>query len=347
MTLMESITRAVVRLLLALPTRVQQWIAGSPVEIDGHRLYTEVAMALRLLNAMPNSDFTKLPLPEARAHLDSDARIFGAVSTVAHVEDITVPRRDGSVPARSYRNGTGELGTIVYYHGGGWVLGSLDSTDSVARFIAAHLNVLVISVDYRLAPEHPFPAAVHDAIDAYRWARKTYPGIVAVAGDSAGGNLSAVVSNETRDDPPDAQLLFFPVTDLANESKTYETFADGYFLTRAHMRWYAEHYTNPSERADPRVSPLLADLGDAKGVPPAIVYVAGFDVLRDEGVAYANKLKEAGVPTTLKVIGGHIHAFVNSTGVGVEGKKALGEAVEDLRGVLNTARVEKAKLAPV
>jgi acetyl esterase len=343
MAITEALTRFVVRFLCSLPNVIQQLIAGKPTEIDGQRLYTEVQMALRLLNAMPDNDFTQLPLAEARTHLDAEARIFGGYLPVKHVEDTTIPTRDGSVPARVYQHHNESMATVVYFHGGEWVLGSLDSTDSVCRFIAHHLNVVVVSVAYRLAPEHPFPAGLNDAIDAYRHVRahKEWGHVVAVAGDSAGGNLSAVIANETRDDPPDAQLLFFPATDLASESTSYKLFADGFFLTAAHVRWYIERYATPEQRKDPRVSPLFADLGDGTNIAPALVWVASFDVLRDEGVAYAEKLKKLGVPTTLKVVTGHIHAFTNATGVGNEGKKALHEAVEALRGLLEKARAER------
>lgn len=299
-------------------------------------------MALRFLNALPGNAFENLPLPQARAQIDAEARIFGSALPVRQVEDITIPTRAGGVPGRTYEHNGDRLGTVVYFHGGGWVLGSLDSADSICRFIAHHLEVRVVAVDYRLAPEHPFPAAVEDAIDAYRWARRT-PGSVSVAGDSAGGNLSAVIALECRDDPPDAQLLFFPVTDLSRESESYRKFADGFFLTRKQMRWYGNHYVKQGESADVRVSPLLADLGDEKGIAPAHVAVAGFDVLRDEGVAYAEKLKNAGVPTTLQVVTGHIHAFTNATGVGITGTEALRESVEVLRGMLERASEGKAR----
>ncbi|MCU0295470.1 MAG: alpha/beta hydrolase [Candidatus Nanopelagicales bacterium] len=335
--------RAVIRGLGMLPEPAQRMIAGKPVEIDGQRLLTEVQMALRLLNAIPGSSFEDLPIPQARAQIDAEAMIFGDCEPVEVIEDILIPTRAGSVPGRVYIGSASSEpgGAVAYFHGGGWVVGGLTSTDSVCRFLAAHTDLVVVSVDYRLAPEHPFPAAVEDAIDAYRWLRShpQWGATVAVAGDSAGGNLSAVVSGQTLDDelgPPDFQLLFFPVTDASTKHHSYELFSEGYFLTEKQMDWYFGHYVpDPADRLDPRVSPLL---GDLRGHPPAHVAVSGFDVLRDEGIAYAHKLREAGVPTTLQVVEGHIHAFVNATGVGKWSKRALAEAVHALSEGMQQAR---------
>lgn len=338
----ERLTRGVIRTLGALPEPLQRAIAGKPVIVDGQQLYTEVQMALRLLNALPGSDFSTLPLPDARRQIDAEARIFGSTPEVAHVEDIEIPTRAGSVPARRYANPPADDidGVVVYFHGGGWVVGSLDSADSVCRFIAARSRLEVISVDYRLAPEHPYPAAVEDAVDAYLWARRERPGArVAVAGDSAGGNLSTAVCLATVDEPlgqPDYQLLFFPVTDLAAKSRSYELFAEGYFLTEKQMDWYRGHYlADPAHARDPLVSPLRADDAALAALPPAHVAVSGFDVLRDEGIAYADRLRACGVDVTSQLVEGHIHAFVNATGVGRLSRRALADAVDHLvRGLV-------------
>ena len=344
----ERVMRAVIRTLGALPGPIQRVIAGRPVVVDGQRLYTEVQMALRLLNALPGSDFSDLPLDRARAQIDAEARIFGGSLPVASVEDIEIPTRAGAVPARRYQNLPEADGTVVYFHGGGWVVGSLDSADSVCRFIAATSGLEVISVDYRLAPEHPFPAGVEDAIDSYRWVREHRPGRrIAVAGDSAGGNLSAVVSLATVGDAagaPDFQLLFFPVTDLSGKHRSYRLFSDGYFLTEKQMDWYRGHYLpTPAHALEPFASPLRAEASALTKLPPAHVAVSGFDVLRDEGIAYAERLRDAGVPTTLQVVEGHIHAFVNATGVGRLSSRALAESVGVLvRGLGGRAGVTDA-----
>ena len=335
--------RAVIRGLGMLPERAQRVIAGKPIEVDGQRLLTEVQMALRLLNAIPGSSFEELPIEQARQQIDAESMIFGDPEPVDVIEDIQIPTRDGSVAGRVYIGSASSptAGSVAYFHGGGWVVGSLVSVDSVCRFLAAHTDLVIVSVDYRLAPEHPFPAAVHDAVDAYRWLREhpDWGSTVAVAGDSAGGNLSAVVSAVTLEDengPPDFQLLFFPVTDVSTKHDSYRKFAKGYFLTEAQMDWYIAHYVpDPADRLDPRASPLL---GDPTGHPPAHVAVSGFDVLRDEGIAYAQKLRASGVPTTLQVVEGHIHAFVNATGVGKWSKRALAEATLALSDGMRQAR---------
>jgi acetyl esterase len=238
---------------------------------------------------------------------------------------VTVDGAVGPLDARLYLpEGAPRPGPlVVWFHGGGWVVGDLDSHDPACRFLAHASGVPLLSVAYRLAPEAPFPAAVDDALAAFRWAVHhaaslgADPHRVGVAGDSAGGNLAAVVSLlATRDGGPAPafQALVYPVTDLSRKSESYRRFAVGYFLTEAQMDWYRGHYLqDPAQAFDPRVSPLLAE--DLTGLPPAYVTVGGFDPLRDETVAYARRLQDAGVPTTLRVHPGLIHAFVNAAGV--------------------------------
>lgn len=341
-TPLMRVTRAVISGLGKLPEPAQRLIAGKPLTLGGNTMFTEVQMALRLLNAMPGESFENLPLDAGRRQIDEEAWIFGSTPEIGLVEEIDVPTRDGSVRARVYvaRPDRPTSGAVVYFHGGGWVLGGLDSTDSVCRAIADQTDLAVVSIDYRLAPEHPFPAALHDCLDAYRWVRAEgrWGDRVAVAGDSAGGNLAAVVSNLTIEEGgPDFQLLFFPVTDLGapraeDRTESYRLFADGFFLTAAQMDWYRGHYlATEADAVDPRVSPLLIDDAALAGVAPAHVAVAGFDPLRDEGIAYAEKLQAAGVPCTLQVATGHIHAFTNASGVGVTGAAELAESIDALR----------------
>lgn len=330
-----------------MPEWLQRRFAGPVVTIDGNDLYTEVQAALKVLNANPESSFERLPLDQARRQIDEEAWMFGSASRIRPVEDLVIPSADGGIPARRYTPlGTAPVvGTLVYFHGGGWVVGSLDSGHSGCGFLAAHANVTVFAIDYRLAPEHPFPAGIDDATAAFRWIRDNAeslgidPHTIAVGGDSAGGNFAAVVSIDTKNDAegaPAFQLLFFPVTDLSTKHPSYELFADGYFLTEAQMDWYKGHYLARAEDAgNPRVSPLLAR--DLAGLPPAYVAVSGFDVLRDEGLAYAARLREAGVPVTTRNHSGHIHGFVNSTGVGTTSASAMREASQALRDGLRAA----------
>jgi acetyl esterase len=205
----------------------------------------------------------------------------------------------------------------VYFHGGGWVIGDLETHDVLCRQITAAAGVSVIAVDYRLAPEHKFPAAVDDAWAATRWiaAHGAELGVdggkLAVGGDSAGGNLAAVVALLARDaggPPITAQVLIYPVTDLSAETQSYTDFAEGFALTRDSMRWFRAHYlTGPRDGDDWRASPLRAR--SHAGLPPALIVTAGFDPLRDEGAAYAMRLRDAGVMVDYVCFGGMIHGF--------------------------------------
>src|SRR4051812_6049769 len=262
---------------------------------------------------------------------------------MAHVGDLTLP--DAEIRARLYvPPGIPDPSPLlVYFHGGGYVCGDLDTHDSACRFLAAGAELRVLSVDYRLAPEHPFPAAVEDGLAALRFAsdnaKSLGAGPIAVGGDSAGGNLAAVVAQEARGEEhaPAVQLLIYPVTDWSRKAESYRLFREGFFLTEAEMDWYRAHYLpgDPGAARDPRASPLLAD--DLTGVAPACVVVAGFDPLRDEGIAYARRLEEAGVPTALRVYWGLVHGFVNATAVGRSPAAAMREVVETLRKGLTDA----------
>lgn len=344
--LSDRVARRVVRTLGRLPQPLKRAIAGKPISIDGQTLDVEAQVGVRLLNLAVGETFETLPVEEGRRQIDGEAWVFGYEHPVHDVRDLVLPGPGGDLPARIYRPaGLPALSAgLVYFHGGGWVLGNLASADSVCRYLADTAGITVVSVDYRLAPEHPFPAGVDDAVAAFRHvvAHASELGIdpsaVAVGGESAGGNLTAVVSLvstlEARTDPsvpvPAFQLMFMPVTDLTTKHRSYELFSDGFFLSDAQMDWYKTHYlTDPAQAHDPRVSPLLApDLG---GQPPAHVVVAGFDVLRDEGEAYATRLLEAGVPTTLTRQEGIVHGLVNATGVGTVARRVLDEAAGQLR----------------
>lgn len=345
-TAMDRISRAVMRGLGRLPMGVQRALGGRPIRIDGQELHPTVRLALRLLGVVAGETFETKPLARGRAEIRSEAWVFGKEIPVGSTEDFTVDGPNGPVPVRLYRPEPPRPGMplIVYYHGGGWVLGGLESADSVARFFVAHAGVAVLSVDYRLAPEHHFPAGLDDSLAAFDHAAANAaswgcdPRQVGVAGESAGGNLSAVISLVTAararksagegalTPVPAFQMLFQPVTDLSTKHPSYSLFGEGFFLTEKQMDWYKGHYlSRPEDALDPRVSPLLAsDLG---GLPPAYVAVAGFDPLRDEGRAYAARLRAAGVPVVLREFSDATHGLINATGVGRVAQDMLTEII--------------------
>ena len=243
----------------------------------------------------------------------------------------------GAVRFRRYRPlgaKAGALPTLIYYHGGGFVIGNIETHDSTCRRLANKSRCQVISVDYRLAPEHPFPAPIKDALAAFRYVRENAPALeadasrLAVGGDSAGGALAAVVCQSLRDAGeagPVFQMLIYPATDSSRESASRKALADGYFLTKELMDWFWKAYVPAgTDLADLRLSPLLAK--DFKGLPPAFVLTAGYDPLRDEGRAYADRLLEAGVKTTYVNYPGTIHGFFSLTRFLSQGLKANDEA---------------------
>ena len=241
---------------------------------------------------------------------------------IGMVRDLTADGPLGPIPLRVYRPAgvpaSTPLAVLVFFHGGGWVIGDLETHDVLCRQLTAGSGVSVVSVDYRLAPEHKFPAAVDDAWAATRWVVAHAGELavdasrLAVGGDSAGGNLAAVVALLARDKGAPAiavQVLIYPVTDLVGETRSYRDFAEGYLLTREGMRWFIAHYlTAEAEAVDWRASPLRAQ--SLAGLPPALIVTAGFDPLRDEGEAYAERLRDAGVRVDSVCYGGMIHGFV-------------------------------------
>jgi acetyl esterase len=241
---------------------------------------------------------------------------------IGMVRDLTADGPLGPIPLRVYRPAgvpaSTPLAVLVFFHGGGWVIGDLETHDVLCRQLTAGSGVSVVSVDYRLAPEHKFPAAVDDAWAATRWVVAHAGELavdasrVAVGGDSAGGNLAAVVTLLARDKGAPAiavQVLIYPVTDLVGETQSYRDFAEGYLLTREGMRWFIAHYlTAEAEAADWHASPIRAQ--SLAGLPPALIVTAGFDPLRDEGEAYAERLRDADVRVDAVCYGGMIHGFV-------------------------------------
>jgi len=290
--------------------------------------------------------FEELSVEEARAAIVTLSAAAGEGEPVARVENRTLPGPRGEIPVRVYTpEGRAPFPVLVYFHGGGWVIGSLETHDGLCRHLANAAGCAVVSVDYRLAPEHPFPASGEDAYAATRWVAGNAAALggdakrIAVGGDSAGGNLSAVVSLMARDrgGPPIVfQLLVYPATDLPSANMSYRENGEGYFLTAKSMHWFFAHYcgANP-DASDPYLCPLRAkNLG---GLPPALVVTAGFDPLRDEGEAYAARLREAGVRTKLTRYPGMIHGFFGMGPLLTQARAATREAADALRSAFGTA----------
>lgn len=259
---------------------------------------------------------------------------------VARVEDRWIPGPAGDIPIRIYTpEGDAPLPVLVYFHGGGWVIGDISTHDATCRSLANAAGCIVVSVGYRLAPEHKFPGAVEDAAAATRWVAEHVASFggdqarIAVGGDSAGGNLAAVVALIAKREggPPIVfQLLIYPVVDSDLETGSYRENAEGYLLTKESMRWFFGHYHGGEEDArHPHASPLRAD--DLSGLPPALIITAEFDPLRDEGEAYARRLGEAGVPVICSRYDGMIHGFFNMALVVDKAKDAIRESGRALR----------------
>lgn len=333
------------QLVFWLPKPVRRAIAGRQVHLDGQDLALDAQLLLRL-QKLARADLVGDSVEKSRALLDAGRHLVsGKPVEPVSVREIAVPTPDGDLPATLYTPvGLPEQsGLLVFYHGGGWVLGTRASHDNAVRFLAKHAGVRVLSIEYRLAPEFPFPAAAEDALAAFEYAVAKAsdlgadPERIAVGGDSAGGNLAAVTAQEAlrRGGPfPAFQLLIYPATDFAQRYRSQDLFAENLFLTDKDMKWFQGHYIpEGTDLTDPRLSPLRAD--DVSGLPPALVVTAGFDPLRDEGEAYAEKLREAGVPVALRRHEDLIHGFINFTGVGTRFREALAEMAGALRQALS------------
>lgn len=260
------------------------------------------------------------------------------------VWDRSIPSDGGSMTLRVYNPSVGESSpVIIYYHGGGWVLGDLETADPLCRCLADRSGYTVVSVDYRLAPEHPFPAAVLDGFRALEWVAKhgptlgIDPGRIVVAGDSAGGNLAAAVALMARDRAgPDVvgQLLVYPQLEYAFDTDSYRENAEGYYLTRADMKWFWDHYLGrPIDERHPYASPLLAH--DLRDLPPTHIVTAELDPLRDDGRQYAERLDAAGIPVTTREYEGMIHGFFTKVTRMECAHQAVDDVIEELRPLVS------------
>jgi acetyl esterase len=349
LAVLNTVSGVMLRLLPHLPDAVKRVLLGRrTVTIDGNTLDTTVQFMLAAQrSAGVNGLVASSDVTVARSQLGKLASMIDARIAVG-VRDSSVPGPAGAIRVRHYTpvrsDGSGPEPLLVFFHGGGFVVGDLETHDGLCRLLCRDAGVHVMAIDYRLAPEHPAPAAIDDCYAAYRWALEhaaelgADPSRVAVGGDSAGGNLAAVVCQLARHDGvelPALQLLLYPATNFAADTRSKTLFADGYFLTKKDMDWFRDNYLGGSslDAADPRISPLLAD--DLAGLPPAMVLTGGFDPLRDEGNQYADALAAAAVPVDHRQFGPLIHGFANFFPLGGASATATAEIASALRAHLS------------
>jgi acetyl esterase len=339
---------AAARVISHLPDRVKIRLSGEPpVIVDGQQLDPQLQFLRSVSRRRRVRGLIEPSIAAGRERYRRETRAFrGPMTPVAAVSDFHIPGPASSLRARHYvpvsAPGDPPAPLTVYLHGGGFVIGDLDTHDEPSRMLCRHARVHVLSVEYRLAPEHPFPAAVDDVREAFAWARAhaaslgADPRLVAIAGDSAGANLATVVSSMASRDGqgPVAQLLIYPATDLVTERPSHRLFADGFFLTRADCEAFFRCYISGADAPhhDPRLSPLLAD--DLSTLPPALIATAGFDPLRDEGDAYVHALERAGTMVRVQRFPGLGHGFIHMTGVCPAARQAMVATARAWRALL-------------
>ncbi|MDN4174488.1 alpha/beta hydrolase [Nocardioides sp. SOB77] len=334
---------AALRALLGLPAPVQRVLAGRPLRRDGQTLAVDLQLMLRIQRLVREPAIETLEVELGRQAAIRQTGLTAGRQPVGSVRDVNA----GGLLARLYTpsSRSGPVATpgplLLFFHGGGFFFGDLETHDATCRVLSERGGVRVLAVDYRLSPEHPFPAAHDDALAAYRWVLDhaselgADPARIAVGGDSAGGNLSAAVAIEAARAglPLSWQLLVYPVTDVTTETESKRMFGSGLFLTQEFMDLAVDSYTpDAATRTDPRVAPLRAELPE--GLAPAYVVTAGFDPLRDEGEAYAAKLAAAGVEVELRRFPDQIHGFLNIVGAGRTSRAAVAAIADQVRARL-------------
>jgi acetyl esterase len=347
--LQSTVTSVGAKVIPWVPEPAKRVLSGGrAVVIDGNTLDRTLQLTLSGMHAVGIDSLVLDDDPVvARAALREMTLSFGGPQIHVTVDEISLPGPAGAIGARHYRPvGGAPAPLLVYYHGGGFTIGDLDTYDALCRLTCRDAGIHVLSIDYRLAPEHPAPAAVEDAYAAFEWAHENaaqlgaIPGRVAVGGDSAGGNLATVVSRLARDaggPAPMLQWLLYPRTDMTAHTRSMSLFARGFLLTKRNIEWMESHYLQGSgiDKADPRVSPVLAE--SLSGLAPALIAVAGFDPLRDEGESYAAALRAAGTAVDLRRIGSLTHAFANLFPLGGGSAAATSELISALRAHLSRA----------
>ncbi|MEV0674808.1 alpha/beta hydrolase [Mycobacterium sp. NPDC050441] len=326
LTVPEQIQRAMFTALGRVPRAMLRRLVPPTVNSDGDVMEPEIALLMRVAAGAP--DFSDGTVADARAIMEADCRVFADKSETVDVDSgIVLP---SGIRASLYRPKVRSRGLVLFLHGGGFVLGSRRAYDSPARLIAARAGVNVLSVEYRLAPEAPFPAPVDDAWEAWRFAVEHCadwgidPARIVLLGDSAGANLCAVLSNQLQGEAlrPRMQVLMYPFVDAVGGYRSRDEFADNPALTGKQIEWLGELYVpDAGDRSDPRVSPILAE--DLSQVPATLITVAGFDPLRDEAIAYAKRLNDSGVPTRLVRESGLVHGYLSMTQISPAARDAV------------------------
>jgi acetyl esterase len=347
---MLGIKRSIAQLVFSLPENWIYTLFGGAFVQDGNALDPQCQLACNLARILPKLE--TLNPPKARRLFADNIRIFDIDPIgVSHIEDKLIPTPAASfIPIRLYNAHPqrGNLPIVIYFHGGGLMIGSVETHDALCRRLSYHSKVIVASVDYRLAPEHPYPAAIDDCYQAYQYIRKSAyllggsPTAIAVAGDSAGGLLATAVCLRAKKEKiplPVFQALLYPITDISRETESYETFGEKYILTRDIMRWFIQNYTpNLADRTHAYNSPLALDPKELKGLPPTYLATAGFDPLRDEGCAYAKVLEQAGVKVEYKHFPGLLHGYLQMTGLIPSAKEAETDFHQAVLSFFNTRK---------
>ena len=319
-----GVQRFILRTLLSLPTPGLRLMSGGGVVYQGGRTLDPKIQFLAAGAARSPSMTTLTPEAARRSSAQGMAAMTAPLEAGVRVEPLTIPGPAGDIPARVYRPASQDpaMPVMVFAHFGGGVIGDLDTCEAFCGILAKIVRCAVVSVDYRLAPEHRFPAGLEDVLAAFRWTRDNAerfggpPGQAAIGGDSMGGNSAAIVCQELKrkgEAQPVLQLLVYPCTDVASETPSMTTYGEAFPLSRPIMEWFMGHYMGPGDDpADPRLSPLREP--DLTGLAPAVVITAGFDPLVDQGEAYARRLRDAGSPTVYRCYDSLAHGFTAFTG---------------------------------
>jgi acetyl esterase len=345
----SAVTTVGAKVIPWIPTAARRaLVRGRAVIIDGNTLDPTLQLLLSGQRAVGIDGLAVDDDPAANRALMREGLLnFPGPQIHVEVDELALPGPAGEIAARHYRPANDAAAPLlVFYHGGGWTIGDLDTHDALCRLTCRDAGIHVLSIDYRLAPEHPAPAAVEDAYAAFKWACEhaselgAAPGRVAVGGDSAGGNLAAVVAQLARNEggpAPVLQWLIYPRTDFTAQTRSMSLFARGFLLTRRDMDWFEAQYLRGSgiDPTDPRLSPLLAE--SLSGLAPALIAVGGFDPLRDEGEAYAAALRAAGTAVDLRYMGSLTHGFVNLFQLGGGSAVGTSELISALRAHLSRA----------